>query len=302
MSHPAPDIVPIGDVTIADATAAIGTVFGPRSVDWFRWKHLENPAGPSPGWAAVDRHGVVGIRLLLRWNLLIAGEKRRALRPVDTVTVPRAQRRGIFQALLDTALEHVNEHENAALIFNTPNENSRNGYAKNGWKVLDPVGHGFRLTVPGPSLGEPVDISALVFPTDDGASISTDRTNAYLDWRYDPRSGHRYRAATAADDDDTPSGIVYRISNRRKSRTLMLCECFGPPRRVSRLIASTARRERALVTIGAVGPGTPSPTPLSRHLLRGSTVLAVLPRRDMTPDPLVLDSWRLTLGDLEDVI
>lgn len=301
MSRLSFDIVPIGDVDVHDVTAAIDTVFGPRSVDWFRWKHHENPAGRSPGWAAVDRQGVVGIRLLLRWDLLVDGEKRRSLRPVDTVTVPRAQRRGIFQTLLDVALEHVSEHEDLALIFNTPNANSRNGYAKNGWKLLDPIAHGLRPTVPGPSLGEPVDPSTLPFPANGATSISTDRTGAYLAWRYDPRSGHEYRAAVAADD-DPPSGIVYRIANRRRSRTLVLCECFGPAPRVSRLIASTARRERALATIGAVGPGTPSPTSLPRHLRRGSTVLAVLPRSDLSPDPLILDSWRLTLGDLEDVI
>lgn len=301
VTDPPYDIVPIDQVDVEDIVAALGTAFGPRTPDWYRWKHLENPAGPSVGWAAVDGNGVVGVRLLQRWDLVVAGRKHSALRPVDTVTVPWAQRRGIFGALLEQALAFIEKRGETSVIFNTPNENSRGGYAKNGWTLLDPIRHGVRPTVPGPRLGAPIDPEALQFPSEAAPTIATDRTPAYVGWRYDRRSGHEYRAA-AVRGDDPPAGIIYRIAVRRRLRTLILCEHFGPTATVSPLTAATALRERALATVAAVGQGTGSPAPFLRHAVRGSTVLAVRPVTDLEPDPLALNSWSLTLGDLEDVI
>lgn len=299
MSSNSFDIVTIDQVAIEDVAGAIGTVFGARTPDWYRWKHLDNPAGPSLGWAAIDQDGVAGVRLLQRWNLLVAGEIRRALRPVDTVTVPRAQRRGIFQALLDVALDHLDGETD--LLFNTPNQNSQPGYVKNGWKLLDPIAHGVRPTIPGPRLGAPIDPAALPFPTDVEATITTARSPDYLAWRYDRRSGHDYRGSASLGD-DRPAGVVYRVTTRKRSKALILCDCFGPASTVSRLVASSSRRERAIIAIAAVGTGTPEPSALPRHVVRGSTVLAVRPIADLEPDPLALKSWRLSLGDLENVI
>jgi GNAT superfamily N-acetyltransferase len=300
MSTPKYDIVAIEEVDQEAVVGAIGSVFGPRSLAWYRWKHLENPAGTSLGWVAMDTDGVIGVRLLQRWDLLFDGETRGALRPVDTVTVPRARRRGVFQTLLDEALGHLADHREGDLLFNTPNENSRGGYAKNGWTLLPDIAHGLRVTFPGSRFGSPTDVGALDFTTQGGAdAIVTAKTPAYLAWRYDPRSGHHYQAMRTPESEE-PAAIVYRTATRKRSRTLILCEGFGPSHLIARLAAATARRERAVTTIALTGPGSRSAA--KPHVTRGSTVLAVRPLAQIRPDPLALGSWALTLGDVEDVI
>ncbi|MDQ1476788.1 MAG: hypothetical protein QOE62_2017, partial [Actinomycetota bacterium] len=53
--------------------------------EFFRWKHLENPFGPSPAWVAVEDEVVVGFRTFLRWEFEHPdGRTRRAVRAVDT--------------------------------------------------------------------------------------------------------------------------------------------------------------------------------------------------------------------------
>lgn len=294
------DIVPIEDVKTASVLDALSAVFGPRSADWYRWKHVENPAGPSLGWVAVDDAGVIGVRLLQRWSLVAGNRVIRALRPVDTMTLPRAQRQGVFRALLHTALDDLDGGGEGALIFNTPNRNSRGGYERSGWTLLPVITHGRRFTTLGPRSGTPATIESLEIPEGrEQGSITTLKSSAYLSWRYDPRAGHAYRAATAGDRAERVS-IIYRVATRRRVRRLLLLEAFGPESLVRRLVAAIARAEGAAMTILAVGSGTGHN--VRPHFRRGSSTLAVLPLVPVDPDPLVLDSWSLSLGDLEDVL
>ncbi len=124
-----------------------------RSEEFWNWKHINNPFGPSCGIYAWDKEQrkAVGLRVFMRWTWKAAGDNSgggvdggggsdavavRAVRAVDTATHPDYQRRGIFSVLTKRALADVKE-EGVDFVFNTPNAQSLPGYIKMGWQVVD---------------------------------------------------------------------------------------------------------------------------------------------------------------------
>ena len=93
---------------IALAAGALGWRDGEPNEALFRWKHLDNPAGPSALWVAVDGDRLVGFRAFLRWSFddPVRG-RQQAVRAVDTATHPDHQGQGIFTPLTRHALERA---------------------------------------------------------------------------------------------------------------------------------------------------------------------------------------------------
>jgi len=109
-----------------------------RFVAYFRWKHVENPFGTSPAWVATAAGRIVGFRSFMRWDLVSGSNPVRAVRAVDTATDPAWQRRGIFSSLTTAGLTELRA-EGTELVFNTPNDKSRPGYLKLGWREVGQV-------------------------------------------------------------------------------------------------------------------------------------------------------------------
>src|SRR5690606_25693858 len=115
--------------------AALGRRPDPRNAAFFAWKHRENAFGASPAWVAVDGDRVVGFRTLMRWEFDTPEGPVRAVRAVDTATHPDHQGRGIFSALTRRAVEEL-QNDGVGFVFNTPNDKSRPGYLKMGWREV----------------------------------------------------------------------------------------------------------------------------------------------------------------------
>lgn len=116
------------DVTLGGGPA------GHRPADFFRWKHLENPAGRSFMLVAELDGEIVGFRAFMRWRFAAGDTSVRAVRAVDTATHPAQQGKGIFSTLTLQALEALRGETD--LVFNTPNASSLPGYLKMGWSVV----------------------------------------------------------------------------------------------------------------------------------------------------------------------
>ena len=83
---------------------------------------------------------IVGLRTFMRWDLVTGeGETLRCARAVDTATHPDHQGKGIFRRLTEEAVE-VARDDGIAMIFNTPNEKSKPGYLKMGWREVGEIG------------------------------------------------------------------------------------------------------------------------------------------------------------------
>ena len=134
-----------GDIRPATAAdreaivALLGASLGWGDDDRYRalyaWKHETNPFGPSPAWVVDDGGDVVAVRLFMRWEFCRGGRRLRAVRAVDTATHPSHQGKGLFTALTLHALEACRA-DGVDFVFNTPNEQSRPGYLKMGWREV----------------------------------------------------------------------------------------------------------------------------------------------------------------------
>ncbi|WP_339106370.1 GNAT family N-acetyltransferase [Haloterrigena salinisoli] len=117
-------------------------VFGrDRSVDWFRWKYEDNPyADHVPIVVAESEGDLVGCRAFFAQELRIDGTERIAFQPCDTMVHPEYRNQGLFSRMNEYALErYAGTDRPPALCFNFPNENSKPGNLKHGWREIGTV-------------------------------------------------------------------------------------------------------------------------------------------------------------------
>jgi hypothetical protein len=230
-----------------------------RSLGWsgdddepfLRWKHLENPAGPSPMWVALSEDRIVGFRTFMRWRFARGDVSIAAVRAVDTATDPEFQGRGIFSRLTLHGLEEL-QTDVASFVFNTPNDKSRPGYLKMGWHIAGrlPVrvmptstGSLVRLrgarasasrTVLSSSAGEaPTDvfsdtpsISRLLERLPEDLRITTQRTPQYLAWRYG-FTPLQYRVVLRTSSPDDGLAVFHR-RQRGEAVEATVCDVLVP--------------------------------------------------------------------------
>jgi GNAT superfamily N-acetyltransferase len=306
---------------------------GSRSSAFFRWKHLENPFGPSFMLVAEADGQAIGLRAFMRWRFRAGGRSIRAVRAVDTATHPDHQGRGIFSLLTRQAIEMLNDE--AELVFNTPNEKSLPGYLKMGWRTVGRipivigahrplrVARGIRSirdsvtpSRPKPeqrfetaaeALADADAIHRLLTTRDPGEErIATDDSLEYLRWRYATTPFLDYRALR----DEGPDGLrglaIFRLRPRGR-----LWECTVAELLVEDADIPTAgrllRRIRKLAGADHVAASFPARSAQAsaarlRGFLRspGGLTMVVNPLAGVTsPDPMALSSWALRLGDLE---
>ncbi len=291
----------------------------PRYEQLFAWKHEQNAFGRSPAWVACDGDRIAGIRVLMPWEFRRGDVLVRAVRAVDTATHPDYQGRGIFTRLTLHAIEEL-RGEGVGFVFNTPNDQSRPGYLKMGWQTVGRLATSVRpvrlgavprivsARVPADrwsaetTAGDPAaDVLAddearaeLLASLPTGAALRTNRTPAYLRWRYGtPLLGYRAIVGSRG----LAGGVaLFRVRNRGPAREVALCDLLvprGDPRVARRLVQALLRVADADYLIrlggGVVAPGGMIRLPGQGPLLTWRAV----------SDPVVPREWDLTLGDIE---
>jgi hypothetical protein len=289
-----------------------------RDQDFFAWKHERNVFGSSPAWVARDGDRLAGFRTFLRWEFEQDGATVRAVRAVDTATDRAYERRGVFRRLTLDALDELRA-EGTAFVFNTPNERSRPGYVRMGWRTVGriplaarPTGLGgaarmARARVPADLWSAP-DAGGDPAPAvleDEGAiaellhsqprrrGMATRRSVHYLRWRYGfpPLD---YRAAVM------PGGVangvaLFRVRRRGAAREAALCEVLAPGgdtaggRSLVREVARSARADY-VVRVATTRDGC-FPLPRQGPILTTRSL-----EQDSPDDP---NDWALALGDVE---
>lgn len=297
--------------------------FGPDDMAagerFWRWKHVANPFGKSACLVAEASGKVVGLRAFMRWQWKVGDLNLSAVRAVDTATHPDWQGRRIFTRLTTSLLEELKQ-EGVAFVFNTPNQASRPGYLKMGWR---PVGriplmikprHPVRLLVPGPADGRVTPEMADARTWDaavGGASSShvdvrlhTPRSSNYLRWRY--------RECPIVDYGSVAAGravVIFRCRTRSGRREVSLSEVLvgdgsGDIKDAARLVREIAGRTAADYLIACAAPGTPQRRVLGKAgFLPPIPVGPIFTVRTLSgseaPDLLRWSSWSCSVGDVE---
>jgi GNAT superfamily N-acetyltransferase len=323
----------------------VGETAGSRkTAEFWRWKHAANPFGPSYSVCAWDDAvpEIAGLRTLMWWSFRDrSGSHLRAARAVDTATHPAHQRRGIFSALTQYAIDDLRDRQ-VPFIFNTPNGNSLPGYLKMGWRVVGRwplymrpsrwLKTGWRFLArrlsgaSAPDSALPVatnlmgwarfrgqhdaDLARLVFSNEilrRCVGYRTERTLAYLDWRYGGHPDIEYGVHVVTDDRGLAGVLIGRpVRGIAGLKALAITEMLmrTPSRRAgAKLLRSVARATDCDYLMAHFAPGTLEHDALSvagfvRAIGRGYTFVAC-PLNTTPDDPTQPGSWDLTLGELE---
>ena len=273
---------------------------------FFRWKHFENPAGPSPMWVATAGDESVGFRAMLRWVFVNGDTRISAVRAVDTATAPEHRRRGIFRLLTRTAVDEM-INEGAGFVFNTPNDSSRPGYLSMGWvdagrvpTSVTPSGVRALSRLPRArmaaekwsepfSAGDPIDHVADDFVWGPTGGTRTERSADYVRWRYgfEPL---QYRVLQTDD-----AAAVVRIRRRGPTREAVVAELRSPSRRATRrLFRMIGRLGQVDHLLAVVDPLQP----VSRFS-RIPGLGPVLTTRNLARQAPTRADLHLSLGDIE---
>lgn len=306
---------------------------GHRTAEFFRWKHEANPFGRSFSLVAQEGGEIIGFRTFLRWRFLAGDEPVEAVRAVDTATHPDHQGRGIFTTLTLAALEGLGDE--VALVFNTPNERSRPGYLKMGWSPVGTVpitvrpvhplglvrggvsarrGRGAPSGPPPPSplpaarealQDEAAVADLLARARPDGSRLVTDRSVAYLRWRYGDAPGLGYRAVTIGSGGRLAGMALGRPRRRGSLREFLIAEVItaDDDARTARQLLRRAARSGCDHVVAHFPRGTRLPAAgLVTGYLPVPRLGLNLVAKPLTPDlerALTLRAWQLSLGDLE---
>jgi GNAT superfamily N-acetyltransferase len=312
------------DVIVDLVRLCLGEGRIPRTREYWAWKHLANPFGPSYLLIAEERGAIVALRAFMRWTWWSSGQPVPAVRAVDTVTHPDWRGRGVFTSLTLAMVERV-QSEGVAFVFNTPNDHSRPGYLKMGWTLVgrihpwirpQPLGRWYGRNAGGDfaSVGQLLEAPGLddllsAMAADYDPRLITRPERAYLRWRYAESPGLAYHAAWQLDE-GPGAALVFHVLERPRWTELRLCEILASPTRESMaqardLIGKTARQAGAHFVSAVTAPRTPE-----RRVLRSSGFVP-FPRRGpfltvrplqasaLEVDPRRRRSWRPTIGALE---
>lgn len=129
------------------------TVFGGNPTRaWFRWKYEDDPyLEEVPIVVATFDGEVVGCRAFFALEMRIDGNDRIALQPCDTMVHPEHRRRGLFVRMNRLAVERYTGRA-PAFCFNFPNDSSKPGNERVGWRPVGQVPMYYRVADPAGAL------------------------------------------------------------------------------------------------------------------------------------------------------
>lgn len=229
----------------------LNTVFaeGEFTEDFFLWKHRDNPLGSSIVTYAQAKDGTIAaVRCLWKSNVLYRGNSHVAYQPCDTATHPSYRRQGLFTKITKLAMERAKQEE-AKFIYNFPNDQSKPGYMKLGWKegcevvkmfkVLSPIRFGLEMVKNKGAVAsfeeldekEGLQLGGFEDYLKSGKMIKrtslqgdlgiTERTESYIAWRFKDHPRNRYGILVEGD-----AGVVFRLGDRGKLREVSIVDIW----------------------------------------------------------------------------
>ena len=300
---------------------------GSRPAEFFRWKHLEGPFGRSYLLVAEADGRIVGLRAFMRWRFEAAGVTWRAVRAVDTATHPDYQGRGYLlpphpagargPALRVRAdLQHAEREEPPGLP-----EDGMVGRGADAHLRADPAARSVRPPLAGRQAcrrrpccsprgrrhpcgggvgGSRLD--ALLRDAERAPGICTERSDAYLRWRYGDAPLLDYRAVS----EPGRALAIFRVRPRGALVEATVSELIVRPGDVAaarRALARVARSAAVDHLTCSFPSGTTGMSAGRRagyiRIPGGMTLVANPLGHALEPDPLLRSSWAPSLGDLE---
>jgi GNAT superfamily N-acetyltransferase len=208
----------------------LGESLIPKTVDFWNWKHNENPFGQSKTILAFDNEKLIGVRAFMCWQFSNYNEIIKCVRAVDTAVHPNYQGKGVFSKLTLAALDNCKK-DNISFVFNTPNKISKIGYLKLGWVDLGRLS--LRLSIP-IHIPQIYNVAFLIKHLKSYEIVKINEVNIitasnkfltqlnadYLNWRYVNCPIGKYYSIAKANE----FIIIFRLKKVKSFTELRLCE------------------------------------------------------------------------------
>jgi hypothetical protein len=294
---------------------------GVEPSEFFHWKHVDGPHGPSILVVAEADGAVIGFAAYMPWQFRARGQMLKAVRGVDFAIDVLYRRRGASMALR-AAAKFSSE---VSFIWSNPNDQSHPGGRKFGRRD---VGRLPRFVQPRGQLRETIrrarargsrtpehlcieaGTAAEVLGDDTGASLfepkkgvdrlATDKNLDYLRWRYGRYD--EYRAIRAEIGGDAHGVVIFRCRRHGSLWVTHICELFvehDDRRAVRRLLERVRDAAPADIINCSFASRRQAASCGLLQYGRGSVLTTHPLQQNLVPDPTRLASWALSLGDLE---
>lgn len=261
--------------------------------DFFRWKHLAGPFGPSLLLVAEADDVVIGFAAYMPWRFRARGQILTTMRAVDFAVHPSHRRRGASSALTQTAVRHLSGE--VAFTWSNPNEQMRPGSLKSGRRQVGRLPRFVQLRIP-----EKYTVQLLARTKPPHDRLVTAKDLDYLRWRYGRFK--EYRAIRTGARSGASGMVIFRLRRHGSFWVSHVCELFveQDDRRAARHLLRQVR-DAAPADFVTCSFSSHTHAALRGFVpYRGGTVLMTFPlQQNLVPDPTQRASWALSFGDLE---
>lgn len=192
------------------------------SLDYFKWKFLDNPAGKFIGFTAVENetNEVAAYYGVIPEKYIIGGGEKTIYQSGDTMTHSNHRRKGLFQKLAAHCYDYLRENEEL-FVIGFGGAQSAGGLVKLGWKKAFDFHTLFvprlfcRTALLSKSAGEcriVTDLQILknLIQEKPAAEIHSARTVEHAAWRY-ANPLHSYEILAAANNSSVEGYVCYYL-------------------------------------------------------------------------------------------
>lgn len=260
----------------------------------FDWQYVNNPAGPIRGFGAFLDKKLVAIYVVSPVRFQVGNEIVFGAQSMDTLTLPCAQKKGLFKKLAVQTYEDLIQEGRVKFTYGFPNQNSKHGFVKYlNWTLLDPcrflvrvlntsciarkVKLPLRLSLPVPIFPPwklkyrveqveklPAGVDILWQNFRKTFNVGVVRDEAYLRWRFEmkPKASYSYFEVRTAGRELEGIGVM-RIMDKAEGRVAYLVEFMaseGNKRAMAELLRFMMRRaclEKAEIMATRIGKNHP---------------------------------------------
>jgi hypothetical protein len=203
---------------------------------YFRWQYYENPSGAAKVWVARESGKIVASYIAIPHRVYANGRVGIGWRVQNVVTLAEHRGQGLYHKLAALAAQELFTGDHP-LNFTFPNERSKNGFIRTGWKAA------FRLPLKTKALRDSppsANLSAVVKPLTrfdaDSESIweayrnrlgfAVERSSSYLNWRYFSNPKSEYSSFRLDSRTNAAIMIVKFYAREDGTRCSHLCDLF----------------------------------------------------------------------------
>jgi hypothetical protein len=206
------------------------------SRSYLRWQYYENPAGAAKVWVARKGDDIVASYTAVPHRVYANRRISTGWRVQNVVTLPAHRGRGLYHKLAATSVQELFSGD-YPLNFTFPNERSKNGFIRTGWKAAFRIPLKTKVlagSAPRANLSSATtllnrfdaDSERIWLAHRNRLEFAVDRSSSYLNWRYLANPKSEYTSFRLDSGRSAAIMVVKLYARKDGTRCSHLCDFF----------------------------------------------------------------------------